>query len=71
MVLVNTAPKFSTTKIAEEIRKAGIEKVYEVSGNYDIICFVQSDLVQNIDKTVEKIRKIKGVLNTSTSLVLK
>jgi DNA-binding Lrp family transcriptional regulator len=71
IVLVATSTNIPTTTVADKIRELGIGKVYEVSGNYEIICFMQSDLVSKVDSLVERIRRIRGVINTSTYLVLK
>ncbi|MCL5419794.1 MAG: Lrp/AsnC family transcriptional regulator [Candidatus Marsarchaeota archaeon] len=71
VVFVAISRSFPTTEIADRIRKLGIEKVYEVSGNYDIICFVSEEQVNNVNGLVEKIRGIDGVTDTYTNMVLK
>jgi DNA-binding Lrp family transcriptional regulator len=71
IVLVTTSTNVPTTVVADKIRELSIGNVYEVSGNYEIICFVQSDLISKVDSLVERIRRIRGVMNTSTCLVLK
>ena len=71
IVMVATSRSMSTTKIANAIRKIGIDRTYEISGNFDIICFVESDSIQRVNEEVEKIRAVTGVIDTSTSLVLK
>ncbi len=71
VVMVATSRSMSTTSVADSIRKLGIDRVYEISGNFDIICFAESSSIEDINATVEKIRAIDGVTDTSTSLVLK
>lgn len=71
IVMVATSTNVPTTLVADRIRELGIGNVFEVSGDWDIICFVQSGLMHNIDSLVERIRRIRGVVSTNTCLVLK
>lgn len=71
IVMVATSRSVSTTNVTEAIRKLGVDRAYEISGNFDIICFVESNSMEDVNETVEKIRAIDGVTDTSTSLVLK
>ena len=71
IVLIATSRSVSTTNVTEAIRKLGVDRTYEISGNFDIICFVESNAMEDVNETVEKIRAIDGVTDTSTSLVLK
>ncbi len=71
IVMVATSRALSTTSVAESIRKLGVDRTYEISGNFDIICFVESAAIEDVNSTVEKIRAIEGVTDTSTSMVLK
>lgn len=71
IVMVATSRAVSTTKVADAIRRLGIDRAYEISGNFDIICFVEATSIEEVNGKVEKIRAIDGVTDTSTSLVLK
>jgi DNA-binding Lrp family transcriptional regulator len=71
IVMVAVASGTPTTKAATAIRKLGVNKVYEVSGNYDIICFISAPSVPEANSIVEKIRKIDGVTDTNTNVVFK
>lgn len=71
IVLVNTFADTPTGSVAENIRSMGIDDIYETSGNYEIMCFIQSDSVKSLNSAVEKIRKIKGVRSTNTCMVLR
>lgn len=71
VVMVATSRAVSTTAVAASIRALGIDKTYEISGSFDIICFIESGDMEDVNSTVEKIRAINGVTDTSTSLVLK
>lgn len=71
VVMVATSRAVSTTAVADSIRALGIDKTYEISGSFDITCFIESGDMEDVNSTVEKIRAIDGVTDTSTSLVLK
>ncbi len=71
LVLVATSHSVSTTKVADRIRKLGVDMTYEISGNYDIACLVKSSSVWEINAAIEKIRAVEGVMDTNTSMVLK
>ncbi|MHB1829848.1 MAG: Lrp/AsnC family transcriptional regulator [Candidatus Micrarchaeaceae archaeon] len=71
IMMIATSRSMSTTSVADSIRKLGIDRTYEISGNFDIVCFVESGSIEDVNSIVEKIRAIAGVTDTSTSLVLK
>lgn len=71
LVEVKTAPNIQTTKIAQHIKHLGVHIVLEVAGDYDIICFITADNLEQMNVLIEKIRTVKGVLSTQTLPVLK
>ncbi len=71
IMLIATSRSVSTTTVADSIRKLGIDRTYEISGNFDIVCFLESGSIEDVNSIVERIRAISGVTDTSTSLVLK
>jgi Lrp/AsnC family transcriptional regulator for asnA, asnC and gidA len=71
IILIGTSSQTPTSKVAKDIRKFGIENVYEVSGNYDIICLVEGESLDEINSTIESIRNLDGVVDTTTTMVLK
>ena len=71
IVMASVAVGTPTTKVANSIRMLGIKSVYEVSGQHDIVCFIESDEIENINDTIEKIRKITDIADTNTLIVLK
>lgn len=58
--------------VVEELTKlANMEEVYEVTGEYDVICLVSANDIQEFrDLIVNKIMKTKGVRSTVTDVVL-
>ncbi len=71
IVLVATAQSVPTDRISNAIRDIGADRVYEISGNYDIICFVRAKSIDELNSVIERIRAVDGVVDTSTSMVLK
>lgn len=72
VILVITETQIPTEDISKAIKKIPeVRDVYEVSGDYSIICFIVGDTVDEVNKIVEKIRLVKGVIKTVTYLVLK
>ena len=58
--------------IASLSRLDGLEELYEVTGEFDVIVLLSSsDIEQFRDRLKNKIMKIKGVKSTVSSIVLK
>ena len=71
IVLINTSTQIPTSEISGEIKLiSGVRSVYEVSGEYSIICFIGGVDVQEVNDVVERIRQVRGVLKTVTCFVL-
>ena len=49
----------------------GIEKIYEVTGEYDIVMVSSGSSIDGINKIIEDVRKIYGVEKTNTIIVLR
>jgi len=72
IVLISTKPEIETEKVSKIIKIIpDVTSVYEVSGDYDIICIVKRESVKDINETIEKIRAVDGVLETTTCLALR
>ncbi len=72
IILIKTDTKVSTDAVSSKINSiGGVSEVYEVSGNFDIICFASGDDVPSVNETIENIRKVRGVSNTATTFILK
>lgn len=69
IVIINAEPT-QTTEAAEEIKKYA-EKVYELSGEYDIIAWIHSYDLDKLNDKVDKIRETPGIINTETLIKLK
>ncbi len=71
VVEIVTSTQSSTEKINEELGKIpGIRKIFEVTGRFTILAFLRSKDLSEVNHIVERIRSIKGVLQTETFPVL-
>ncbi|MEM1515379.1 MAG: Lrp/AsnC family transcriptional regulator [Candidatus Bathyarchaeia archaeon] len=69
IVLIETETA-KTKGVVEHVKKI-CDKVFEVSGEYDIAALVQAYTVEELNSKVDEIRKLPGVLNTKTLVKLK
>jgi Lrp/AsnC family transcriptional regulator for asnA, asnC and gidA len=61
-----------TTEIANKIKQiSGVEYVYEVSGDQDIVVIVDVENALKLNDVIEEIRSMKNVQNTETKLILR
>lgn len=70
MISVNPSmPTYSISKKIEEL--SGVERIYEVTGEYDVFCVVSSRDIEGVNQCIEDIRKIEGIVKTNTIIVLR
>jgi len=69
VVLVETEPTM-TNNVAERMKKIAT-RVFEVSGDYDIAAFIQAYTIDDLNRKIDAIRNLPGVLNTNTLIKLK
>ncbi len=62
-------PTYAVSKRVEEL--SGIESIYEVTGEYDIVCVVSQRDIEGLNQTIEEIRKLDGIVKTNTVIVLR
>lgn len=72
IVLVKTQPPIPVPEVSKNIKKiVGIDTVYEVTGEYDIVAILRAPGVDMINKFIDDIRSIRGVVSTYTMVVLR
>ncbi len=64
-----STPTYEVSKSVSELD--GVERVYEVTGEYDILLVSSSVNIDGINQCIEDIRKINGVEKTNTIIVLR
>jgi DNA-binding Lrp family transcriptional regulator len=72
IMLLATTPSCPTMEISDKIRViAGVETLYEVTGEYDIVVVIGGMSVAEVNECIEKIRRVDGVMKTNTMIVLR
>ena len=71
IVGIRTNPNVTTSSIIAEIKKFSVANIYEVAGRFTIIAELKTRNLEEANSLIEKIRAIKGVLQTETFPVLK
>lgn len=70
--LVSVDPQIPTSTVSENVRKiSGLEVVYEVTGQYDIIAIISTLNVAEVNRCIDEIREVNGVVNTNTMIILR
>jgi Lrp/AsnC family leucine-responsive transcriptional regulator len=70
--LIAVSPSTPTFEVSKSIKKInGVKRVYEITGQYDIIAFIGGPNITEVNTYVEGIRKTTGVLKTNTVIILK
>ena len=72
VILVKTQPPRPVPEISKEIIKLnGVEYVYEITGENDILALVRVKSINEVNKCIDNIRSIPGVASTNTMIVLR
>jgi len=72
LTMISVNPSIPTYTVSKEVQKLfGVERIYEVTGEYDIIAVISHDNIDGINQCIEEIRKITGVVTTNSIIVLR
>lgn len=72
IILVKTQPPTPVPEVSKNIKKiVGVDIVYEVTGEYDAIVIARASGVDTVNKLIDEIRSIPGVVGTYTMVVLR
>jgi DNA-binding Lrp family transcriptional regulator len=71
IIEIITNPNVATKNIVAEIKKLNVTKLYEVAGRFTILGILETKNLEEANDLIEKIRAIKGVMQTETFPVLK
>jgi len=72
LTMISVDPGTPTYTVSKDVQKlAGVERIYEVTGEYDIVTVVSHGNIDGINQCIEDIRKIKGVEKTNSIIVLR
>ena len=69
---VSVNPSIPTRQVSEKMRSVkGVEVVYETAGQFDVAAIITGANITDVNKTIEGIRRIDGVIGTNTTMVLR
>jgi DNA-binding Lrp family transcriptional regulator len=72
IILISLNPSFPTSEISDILMEIpNVENVYEVTGQYDIVAIVSAMNIAEVNECIEKIRRVEGVTNTNTMIILR
>lgn len=72
ITLLSTTPSHPTQNVSDKIREIpGVETLYEVTGEYDIVVVISGMSVAEVNECIEKIRRVDGIMKTNTMIVLR
>jgi len=70
MVLISIESKNETEVVRALSRRHEITRLYTVSGRYDLCAMLATESTQELDAVIDKIRVIKGVVDTFSTIFL-
>jgi len=72
LVMVSADSSIDTSKVSLKLTKLNaVKKIYEITGQYDICVIIQAPTIQEINACIDDLRKITGVTDTNTVIILK
>jgi len=72
-VLIKVKPPAPVPEVSRNIIRhvKGVDRLYEITGNYDILVILRGSSIKDINESIDKIRNIDGVADTNTLIILK
>lgn len=72
ITLISVASTADTSAVSTKLMSLGsVQVVYEITGQYDIAAIISAPAIAEINKCIDDIRKIEGVSDTDTVIILK
>ena len=72
IVLVSVDSATDTSKVSLKLAKLDrVKTVYEITGQYDITTIMSATNIAEINSTIDALRKIPGVVDTNTVIILR
>lgn len=70
--LLSVNPNSPTTEVSARLKKVrGVDSIFEITGEYDVAVIVSGSNIAEINSTIDEIRKLNGIDDTNTVVVLK
>ena len=72
ITLISVASTADSSVVSKDLMNLkGVEIIYEITGQYDIAAIISASSVIEINRCIDEVRKIEGVSDTNTVIVLK
>ncbi len=72
IVLVSVDSSTDTAKVSSKLTALdGVKTVYEITGQYDITVIISATSISEINSSIDALRKISGVMDTNTVIILR
>lgn len=72
LTLVAVSPGTPTSDVADKLKVLpNVRKVNEITGQYDIAISIEGFNMEEVNSTIDQIRKTEGVASTNTMVVLR
>ena len=69
---VSVSPAAPTADVSRKLKSVkGVETIYETTGPFDIAAIIKGASISEVNKSVEEIRRLEGVLKTETTIILR
>jgi Lrp/AsnC family transcriptional regulator, regulator for asnA, asnC and gidA len=70
--LLSVDPNSPTAEVSSRLKRLkGVDSIFEITGEYDIAVIVSGSNIAEINSTIDEIRKLSGIDDTNTVVVLK
>jgi DNA-binding Lrp family transcriptional regulator len=71
ITLLSIDSSFPTSDVSKRLKQfVNVETVYEITGQYDVAVVISGLNIEEVNECLEKIRRVDGVVNTNTMIVL-
>ena len=72
IVLISVDSATDTSKVSSKLTKLeAVKTVYEITGQYDISVIIRAGNIAEINICIDDLRKIQGVIDTNTVIILR
>jgi len=72
ITLIAIDPSTDASEVSRKVKEvSGVERVYEVTGVYDIVAVISSPNMAEVNRCIDELRKIPGVKSTNTMIILR
>lgn len=72
IIYVSVSPSIPTSEVSKMVGAVrGVETIYETTGSFDIAAILKGSNIAEVNRSVEEIRRLNGVLNTNTTIILR